>query len=119
MSRKGQLTKIFGIQRLSRSSSLILRTSLFDQFEPYLLLQHTKFVELLSVKQCPVGTLSMGTDVLVGQLIDLHVEVGCFLAVLESNVQKGLLQFLLDGSQCKAEVFIVRTASQEKDLQHA
>ena len=60
----------------------------------------------------------MSADVLVGQLVDLHVKVGCFL-VLESNIQQGLLQLLLDRSQREAKVFIARTTSQEKDLQHA
>jgi hypothetical protein len=60
----------------------------------------------------------VSADVLVGQLVNFHVKVGCFL-VLESNVQQGFLQLLLDRSQRKTVVFIARTASQEKDLQHA
>jgi hypothetical protein len=73
---------------------------------------------LLPVKERPVGILCVGADVLVGQLVDLHVKVGSFL-VLESNVQQGLLQLLLDRSQGEAKVFIAGTASQKKDLQHA
>ena len=60
----------------------------------------------------------MSADVLVGQLVYLHVEVSCFL-ILEPNVQEGLLQLLLDRSQGKAKIFIARTASQNKDLEHA
>ena len=52
---------------------------------------------LLPVKERPVGILCVSADVLVGQLVDLHVEVGSFL-VLESNVQQSLLQVLLDRS---------------------
>ncbi len=73
---------------------------------------------LLPVEQRPIGILCVGADILVGQLVHLHVQVGCFL-VLESNVQQVLLQRLLDRSQRKAIVFISRTTSQEKDLQHA
>ncbi len=73
---------------------------------------------LLPVKQCPVGILCVGKDVLVGQRVDLHVKVGCFL-VFESNVQYGLLHFLLDRSQGKAIFFKARTTSHEKVLQHA
>ena len=104
-----------------RNGALVIGVAMFPNADGGALdsrVWHADGHSFLSNAQHPAGVLCMSADVLVGQLLYLHVEVSCFL-VLEPNVQEGLLQLLLDRSQGKAKIFIARNASQKKDLDHA
>jgi hypothetical protein len=59
--------------------------------------------------------ICMGADILVSQLVELHMEVSCFL-VLESNAQQGLLQLLPDRSQGKAKSSLLDPPARKKIL---
>ena len=59
----------------------------------------------LAIEESPVGVFGFSTNVLVGELLLIHVLVGSGL-FLETDVQKSLLKTLLRSTEWEAEVFI-------------